>query len=803
MRIAFIAHCNFLGNSAMHVFSLALELTLLGHDCAVIVPDSPETVFQHGTPNFSITDFAGALANGIPFLSGEYPDLIHTFTPRDHVRAITQSLVARYNCPYIVHMEDNEEQIVEDELSNYAFSELSSLPEDLISAVLKPWRSHPGRYQRFISAAAGFTCLIDRLLEFKPSTVPGVVFWPGYEPGFADVIHTQFDRREFGISDRELSVLYSGNTHHSNLKDMRTLYAVVTRLRQNGLPIKLVRTGWDYADIGGDIRDLSVGAVSELGFISREKMPALVASVDILIQPGKSNAFNDYRFPSKLPEYLVSGRPVILPDSNIGKVLKDGVEVLKLHNGSFLEMSNAIETLARSQSLRTLLGSNSRKFAVEHLPWSSAANILLKFYTGILSRPRSGPQLDVNSPIASHAKFSGVDPIAKNASAFPVKLIAHYLPQFHPIPENDKWWGKGFTEWANVVRAKPQFTSHNQPRLPTELGFYDLRVTEILKQQADLAREHGIFGFCFYYYWFAGKRLLERPLDLWLSDTGPDFPFCICWANENWSRRWDGSDDQILIAQEYSEHNDESFINEILPVIKDERYISIDGAPLLLIYRISELPDPIRSIDIWRRVAAENGIPNLHISAVQSFGLGDPRPFGLDSAVEFSPPHETRQLLDPKSFLGDNSNFSGHFEDYISVAMKSINYPPPDYVRFRGCFPSWDNTPRRGNKSHIFVNNSFKAYAQWLRYLVRESLYRREQQEPVVFINAWNEWAEGAILEPDEQNGRSLLEVTYAALKEGVIDHIQGTTDERERAFTGLVSEYASNAQRSGREDNS
>ena len=218
-----------------------------------------------------------------------------------------------------------------------------------------------------------------------------------------------------------------------------------------------------------------------------------------------------------------------------------------------------------------------------------------------------------------------------------LRLIAMYLPQYHPIPENDEWWGKGFTEWRNVSKAKPQFKGHYQPHLPADLGFYDLRVEESRIAQAELAKQYGIHGFCYYHYWFNGRRLLERPLEEVLKSGKPDFPFCICWANENWTRRWDGEEQNVLMKQVYSEEDDRNHIRDLFRIFKDRRYIRVNGKPVFLVYRTENIPDPKRTAEIWREEARRAGVGELYLVRVESIGGCDPVSIGFDAALEFAP----------------------------------------------------------------------------------------------------------------------------------------------------------------------
>lgn len=360
-----------------------------------------------------------------------------------------------------------------------------------------------------------------------------------------------------------------------------------------------------------------------------------------------------------------------------------------------------------------------------------------------------------------------------------LRAIAFYLPQYHPIPENDAWWGKGFTEWRNVINAKPLFPGHYQPHVPADLGFYDLRQPEARQAQADLAREYGIHGFCYWHYWFTGKRVLERPFEEVLTSGQPDFPFCLAWANENWTRRWDGQDKEVLLQQEYSLQDDLAHIRSLIPAFKDPRYITVNGKPLLLVYRVNSLPDPAATAGTWRDEVMKAGLPGLYLCSVASLPQirFDPALIGFDASVDFQPdwgnlpariyPSKTRTLLWFMKYrkLGYEA-YKRHFiRNYRDFADIMINMPRPGYKLFPGVTPGWDNSPRRKADAIIFKDGEPKTYGRWLRYAVSESLRCFKGDERLVFINAWNEWAEGNHLEPDLKWGLQYLEETRKAIQ--------------------------------------
>jgi lipopolysaccharide biosynthesis protein len=355
-----------------------------------------------------------------------------------------------------------------------------------------------------------------------------------------------------------------------------------------------------------------------------------------------------------------------------------------------------------------------------------------------------------------------------------VRLIAFYLPQYHPIPENDQWWGKGFTEWNNVVKARPQFRGHYQPHLPADLGFYDLRLPEARQAQADLAREYGIAGFCYYHYWFQGRRLLERPFDEVLRSGQPDFPFCLCWANEEWTRAWDGRSGQRLIEQRYSEEDDRAHIRWLAQAFCDRRHIRIQGKPIFLIYRASKLPDPLRTTTTWREEAHNIGAGEIYLCRVESFSAehSDPAQMGFDAAVEFQPDwrslgtplrrNKLRRLLWKVRLIRSAYQYHQVY-DYATVVERMLQRRAPPYKRFPCVTPSWDNSARRKVDAGIFTGATPQLYERWLKTVI-EQFRPSSPEENLIFINAWNEWAEGNHLEPCQKWGRAYLEATRRAL---------------------------------------
>jgi len=343
------------------------------------------------------------------------------------------------------------------------------------------------------------------------------------------------------------------------------------------------------------------------------------------------------------------------------------------------------------------------------------------------------------------------------------RLIAFLLPQFHPIPENDTWWGKGFTEWTNTAKAKPLFKGHRQPNVPGDLGFYDLRLPEAREAQARLADEYGIEGFCYYHYWFAGKQLLERPVNDLLQAGTPDFPFCLCWANESWTGVWHGAPHKTLIEQTYPGNEDHrAHFEYLLRAFRDPRYIKVDGKCLVLIYRPWEIPETESFVRLWRELAKRAGLEGLFLVAVRGANRAwNATHHGFDATVTPRVPQRApwvswrtpirKLLVRWKQFrrLPTIYRYSAIVEDLLV---------PETHLDFPCLIPNWDNTPRSGSNGMVLLGSTPELF----RGLVRRALQMVEPwpaEHRLVFVKSWNEWAEGNYLEPDLESGTQYLEV--------------------------------------------
>jgi lipopolysaccharide biosynthesis protein len=349
--------------------------------------------------------------------------------------------------------------------------------------------------------------------------------------------------------------------------------------------------------------------------------------------------------------------------------------------------------------------------------------------------------------------------------------IAIHLPQFHPFEENNKWWGEGFTEWTNVKKATARFENHYQPHVPhQQIGQYDLRDQEVRKNQTQLAKQYGLEGFCYYHYWFNGKRLMHEAIDKILEENNNDFPFMFCWANENWSRRWDGSESEILIAQEYAIEDDIKHINWLIEhVFSKPSYIKIDEKPVLLLYKYHFLPDCKKTIEIWRKEVKKAGYKDLYICGTQALGNQylEPENHGFDASVEFQPDWQVFNNQIPrwkKLFLKLGVQLKHDFiYEYDTIVKAALTKPKPIFKEYPCVCPSWDNSSRRKNLATILINATPKKYGHWLKKIL-EKFEPYSKDENLVFINAWNEWAEGNHLEPDQKWNFEYLQETKKAI---------------------------------------
>lgn len=339
------------------------------------------------------------------------------------------------------------------------------------------------------------------------------------------------------------------------------------------------------------------------------------------------------------------------------------------------------------------------------------------------------------------------------------RVIAFYLPQYHPTPENDEWHGKGFTEWTNVAKARPMFKGHYQPILPTELGFYDLRVPETRKAQADLAREHGVEAFCYWHYWFgAGKRILERPFNEVLESGEPDFPFCLAWANASWTGVWYGMKDSMLLEQHYlGEEDDTLHFYSLLKAFKDPRYVRVDNKPLFFIYDPRNHPSIQRFMSLWQRLAQCEGLDGVFFVGAL-WGSEELSNFGGTAKIDpFELPPESkldRAISLVKQRLFGYPRRIVDYDDVIDCLDKRVLLEN----EFPVITPNWDNTARSGSRGSVITNSSPAKFDVMLKNAINK-IEHRDPDRRIIFVEAWNEWAEGNYLEPDVKFGRGFIEV--------------------------------------------
>lgn len=348
------------------------------------------------------------------------------------------------------------------------------------------------------------------------------------------------------------------------------------------------------------------------------------------------------------------------------------------------------------------------------------------------------------------------------------RTIAFFLPQFHPTPENDEWWGKGFTEWTNVAKAKPLFRDHYQPHIPADLGFYDLRLPDVRKEQAALAKHFGIEGFCYYHYWFAGRRMLERPLQEILDSQEPNFPFCVCWANHSWSGTWKGKSDLIFIEQTYPGMEDhELHFKTLLPMFQDPRYMRIDNKPIFVIFRPKAIPDVSNVINFWRKLANDAGLPGIYFIGINVRGNWSPDEGGFDASITDRLNASNGYIswrypwLKLTSLLGRKLPTIYSYKDAADDLYRKNITPHDDYPCV---YPNWDNSPRFGNKALILQGATPRLFRKHLRKAI-SLVENNKDDKKIIFIKAWNEWAEGNHLEPDLKFGTQFLEVIQEELE--------------------------------------
>lgn len=489
---------------------------------------------------------------------------------------------------------------------------------------------------------------------------------------------------------------------------------------------------------------------------------------DIAIIPFIPNNITQSVSPVKLFEYMAAEKPIVsyglrecrkyqsclIADTREGFVEQLENALAKKTDNEYIEMlkREALENTWRSKTVEMI---ELVKAFSDATLITADENIRKKYVEQIVNIPKK-ESVDYVELTQKPYIWTGKEP----------KILAYYLPQFYPFKENDEWWGKGTTEWNNVSRAVPQYIDHYQPRLPGELGYYDLRLKENLVRQVELAKMYGIYGFAYYYYWFDGKRLLDKPLDMLLDNKDIDMPFCLCWANENWTKKFDGTNSDVIMEQPKNIESYKNMIHDAVRYMKDSRYITVNGKKLFVIYRPSFIPDFEEVLSYWRAVVKAEGAGELYIIAIKEHTAElNLLQYGFDAVGEFHPGTLYRYCNDITGQLPYIRNdFKGQVLDYKDIVLNKKYFLYNTEKLYRAIMPMWDNTARRDNQGMIFEGATPKLYQTWLEDILKESS-NKDLDVPMVFINAWNEWGEGTYMEPDRRYGYAYLEATKRALE--------------------------------------
>ena len=392
MHILFVTYNHLNSNSGIHIFNLANSLIRQGVHVTVCVPNGKEKSSDVGTPAFETIDFSDVYyQRWLEKVKDKgRVDIIHAWTPREGVRRTVLKLLNELNCPYVVHMEDNEDAILTAN-TKLPIQDLEQMNESQLNEIVGHGMSYPRQYREFIRQASGVTVIIDKLLEFAPQEMPTLIFWPGYEEHFQWSQTTDEDlKHQLGITQDDFVLTYTGNVHYANVREVYSLYLAVALLNHRGFSVKLIRTGGDFAPLIDDALSTMKKYYINLGFIPRHLMPKVVSLADVLVQPGEADQFNEYRFPSKLPEYLASGRPVLLPYTNIGRFLIDRQNCIHLKNGNAQDIVQTLEGVFPNHDMRKTIGQNGRKFAQKHLRWEISSKKLRDFYKAIIKSQKTG-----------------------------------------------------------------------------------------------------------------------------------------------------------------------------------------------------------------------------------------------------------------------------------------------------------------------------------------------------------------------------------------------------------------------------